>query len=424
MARRSQGNLGCRFGFQIIERFWSVALSNAETTKRRFAGQEEDVQRSKANLRARTNTQRVIDPALERPLLNLHRAMDIRSFWKAVQRLLSAAVPNRVIGLTLQHTPILPLIARWTQPMPRGFFAAEPLQSYVAKRPRQKFVRIGDLFSNRHSFIKSAFYRRYIAPQKCAHTIGLFFWNARRLLGVIVIVRDAKQGAFSRSEIKLIRQLYAQFRTALDRLRSAERERSVRVALEKFMRRVPLPTILLRWNLKLVYQNQAASDFCSVWQRGTERARSIKTKAALPSEILDRCRTLKQRWEELGPLHTSHSGFKDELVHHPARRHLRATISLKQISSAGLARPHFLIEFENLRHSAVPKDEIVRTRLSHLVRLTRREQELARLVCDGRSNQEIADEIGLSLETVKKHLHSVFRKLEVSSRGRLTAMMR
>ena len=77
-----------------------------------------------------------------------------------------------------------------------------------------------------------------------------------------------------------------------------------------------------------------------------------------------------------------------------------------------------------MRHSAVPKDEIVRTRLSHLVRLTRREQELARLVCDGRSNQEIADEIGLSLETVKKHLHSVFRKLEVSSRGRLMAMMR
>jgi len=30
----------------------------------------------------------------------------------------------------------------------------------------------------------------------------------------------------------------------------------------------------------------------------------------------------------------------------------------------------------------------------------------------------------LSLETVKKHLHSVFRKLEVSSRSRLMALMR
>jgi DNA-binding NarL/FixJ family response regulator len=120
----------------------------------------------------------------------------------------------------------------------------------------------------------------------------------------------------------------------------------------------------------------------------------------------------------------SHSGLKDELVHYPAWRYLRATISLKQISSAGIARPHFLIEFENLRRRTVPKDEMAGTRLSHLVRLTRREQELARLVCDGRSNQEIADESSLSVETVKKHLHSMFRKLEVSSRGRLMAMMR
>jgi DNA-binding NarL/FixJ family response regulator len=49
---------------------------------------------------------------------------------------------------------------------------------------------------------------------------------------------------------------------------------------------------------------------------------------------------------------------------------------------------------------------------------------LARLVCDGRSNQEIADETGSSLETVKKHLRSIFSKLEVPSRCRLIALMR
>jgi len=52
------------------------------------------------------------------------------------------------------------------------------------------------------------------------------------------------------------------------------------------------------------------------------------------------------------------------------------------------------------------------------------EQNLALLVCDGRSNQEIADESGLSLETVKKHLHSIFCKLEVPSRSRLITLMR
>src|SRR6184192_3895128 len=104
----------------------------------------------------------VIDPSLERTLLSLHAAMNLGSFWKAIQELLAAAIPNRLIGLMLQPNPILPMIARWTLPMPDGFFTAEPLKSYIAAHQRQKFVRISDLFSNRSSLMKSAFYRRYI----------------------------------------------------------------------------------------------------------------------------------------------------------------------------------------------------------------------------------------------------------------------
>ena len=37
----------------------------------------------------------VIDPSLEKTLLTLHAAMDVGSFWKAIQKLLAAALPNR-----------------------------------------------------------------------------------------------------------------------------------------------------------------------------------------------------------------------------------------------------------------------------------------------------------------------------------------
>jgi len=305
--------------------------------------------------------------------------------------------------------------------IPGGVFPINPFETYFVTHGRRKLVLASDIFPDERGSKKSLFYRNYMAPVNGRYAIGLFFWNAGRLLGVIVIMRSAEQGPLSRLEMKRIRQLYAQFQTALGRLRSLEREHTVRVALEQFMRRVPLPTILLRWNLRLIYQNQAASDFCSLWQHGPEQARLIKTKASLPPEILDRCHVLKERWEQVSRLNFPPSGFKDELVHHPKRRYLRATISLKQISSAGVARPHFLIAFENLR-GADAKQKVAT--LAHLARLTTREQQLAQLVCDGRSNQEIADESSLSLETVKKHLHSVFRKLEVSSRSRLMAMMR
>jgi len=370
-----------------------------------------------------TKREPVIDPVLERPLLGLHRAMNIDSFWKAVQRLLSAAIPNRLMGMTLQHNPILPMITRWTLPMPDGFFNAAPLKGYIAGRPRNRFVRISDVFANRSSLMKSAFYRRYLAPQRCLHGVVLFFWKGQRLICVIAIMRTATQGDLSSAEMKLLRQLYPQFLTALDRLGSLEREHSMRMDFEEFLRRLPLPRMLLRWNLKLIYQNRAARDFCAVWEKGPEEAKRTKATSPIPSEILDRCRLLKQQWTHAHRTNAPRTCFKEEQVHHPRSSHLRATLHLKQLKSAGVARPHFLIECEDLGRQAAPRAGTASSRLPHMVQLTSREQEVARLVCEGRSNQEIADNAGLSLPTVKKHVHGIFRKLEVTSRSQLVALM-
>ena len=367
----------------------------------------------------------MIEPALEKPLLGLHAAMNVEALWKATQRLLCAAMPNRVIGLALQHKPILPMVARWTLPMPDGFFTAAPLENYIACRPRHRFVRISDLFPNQSSLIKSAFYRRYMAPQRCPHVLCIFFWKNRRRICAVAIMRTATQGDLSGAEMRLLRQLYPQFQTALCRLGSLEREHSVRKDLEAFLRRLPLPTILLRWNLKPIYQNRAAREFCTVWEKGPEDARRTKATSPIPSEILDRCRLLKQQWADAKRPIAPQTGFKEEQVRHPRLPHLRATLHLKQLGSAGVARPHFLIECGDLRRRTAPHiGPSSSPHLPHLVRLTRREQEIARLVCEGRSNQEIADAACLSLAMVKKHLHAIFRKLEVNSRSRLIALLR
>lgn len=49
--------------------------------------------------------------------------------------------------------------------------------------------------------------------------------------------------------------------------------------------------------------------------------------------------------------------------------------------------------------------------------LTRRELEIARLVADGLSNQQIADRLVISRRTVEEHVSKVLRKLDVSSRA-------
>src|SRR5207253_3828170 len=274
----------------------------------------------------------VIDPSLEKTLLSLHAAMNVGSFWKAIQQLLAAAIPNRLIGLMLQPNPILPMITRWTLPMSDGFFTAEPLKSHIAAQPRLRFVRISDLFSNRSSLMKSAFYRRYMAPQKCAQGLGLLFWKKQRLICVIAIMRTATQGDFSPAEMNLIQQLYPQFLTALRRLRLLEREHSLRMDLEDFLSRLPMPTILLRWNLKPIYQNRAARDFCALWEKGPEEAQLMNATSTIPSEILDRCRLLKNNWRTSEALMPLQQALKKNGFIIPQPRNLRPLFVLNSLT--------------------------------------------------------------------------------------------
>ncbi len=366
----------------------------------------------------------VINPALQRPLLKLHRATDVKSFWKAVHRLLSASIAYHSVGLLLQQNPSAPVIAKWTRFMPDDFFAARALKRCAVQRPRKKLARLNDLFCTRSSFVRSRFYRRYMAPQKCAHGIAFFFWKRQRLICAIAILRAAEQGDFSTAEMKLLRQLYPQFLAALRGIESLERERCVRADFEEVLRGLPLPTIILRWNLTPIYQNKAAREFCAVWEKGPEEAKRTKASSPIPVEILDRCRVLKQEWMDAQHRMPSEqrTDFKEEHVRHPGSPYLDATIHLRQINSVGVAGPHFLIACEDRCRNGERPGRLRLFRLPGIARLTQREREVAQLACEGHSNKEIAEDACLSLQTVKKHLHSVFRKLQVPSRTRLVAL--
>ena len=55
--------------------------------------------------------------------------------------------------------------------------------------------------------------------------------------------------------------------------------------------------------------------------------------------------------------------------------------------------------------------------------LTDSELKVVNLVAQGASNRATADQLHLSLHTVKTHVHNALAKLEISSRGQLAQAM-
>lgn len=56
--------------------------------------------------------------------------------------------------------------------------------------------------------------------------------------------------------------------------------------------------------------------------------------------------------------------------------------------------------------------------------LSEREREILSMIATGRSNQEIADDLVISLKTVRNHVSNIFAKLEVADRAQAMAMAR
>lgn len=77
-------------------------------------------------------------------------------------------------------------------------------------------------------------------------------------------------------------------------------------------------------------------------------------------------------------------------------------------------------ELERLRAHPSKTDALRRTKIRPL---TATERTVANLVCEGLTNPQIAEQLGVSRRTIQGHLVNVFKKIGVSSRTELAARL-
>ncbi len=93
----------------------------------------------------------------------------------------------------------------------------------------------------------------------------------------------------------------------------------------------------------------------------------------------------------------------DELLRHVRATHRGEAVVSPDIASALMSRVTELAQFTETEEGRVAE-------------LTPREREVLKLIGQDLSNQEIADHLFIEVGTVKNHVHSILRKLNVNSR--------
>lgn len=97
---------------------------------------------------------------------------------------------------------------------------------------------------------------------------------------------------------------------------------------------------------------------------------------------------------------------------------LQDTVETLQALHQGIAQTSALLASNVLRKVSLLARQVSQKSEASAqeIHLTRREREVLEQLVAGQSNQQIADEFGVSLATVKVHVHRILRKLGVGSR--------
>ena len=363
----------------------------------------------------------LFDPKLQKRLLALHSTIDTQAFLKSAVQLLQAAIPCDVVFSLLRHASDGGCSsAVWgadcsifKEEYLRTSLVGDRRLSILAGDPSAKTCRLSGCFPSEEKTESFPFFVPSVQGAAMRHAVALFFWN--ETLDIVDLLLAPHCGAhmphISAAEMTTLQALYAHIDTGYRRVSRLQTATCARRGLEDFFSMLPLPTILLDWQLSPLYHNGAARQAAALWSGTDPQLKLTSREFKMPPDLL-------AVLEEMRMKRTAGSTtFRELTVAHPSLPGFKARFSVGGSRSPYLGKPSFVIRFET---NGAGQDG----KLATLTRLSPRERELALMVSEGKSNQEIADALGRQLNTVKSELHSIFKKLEIPSRARLMALLR
>ena len=361
------------------------------------------------------------DPKLQKKLLALHSAIDAQAFLKSAVHLLQTAVPCDILFSLLHHASDGACSsAVWgpdcgilQEEYPRTRLVGDRELHILAADPSAKTCHLSGCFPMDEKTEGFPFLVPSFHGVTMRNAVALFFWN--KTVDVVDLLLAPHRGnhrpAISSAEMVTLQRLHAHIDAAYRRVSRLQCATCIRRGLEDFVSMLPLPTVLLDWQLAPLYHNAAARQAVALWSGTDPQLKRTSREFRLPADLLAVLEKMRRKRD------SDSAALREQSIAHPSLAGFAARLSVRNSRLTQREKPSFVIRFE-------ATGETRDGRLATLTRLSLRERELALMVTEGKSNQEIADALGRQLNTVKSELHSVFKKLEIPSRARLIALLR
>lgn len=380
-------------------------------------------------------------PRAQQALLDLHRTLEFGELWRSLQRLFETLLPHDTLVMSANyvdwrreatHRRLTSSRSRVTEDAGHARLVVDEgrnfFQPFLEKHAGIAYYQHTQLLPDPAKIPRTRYYQKYMLPLGWRYSAHLLFWREGGVETAFAIRRRAEQGDFTAGEMAALRAIHPHVGVAFERVREFETERQRRQLLESFYRAKPDAVLFFDWDLRVIFASEDAIEACAAWNLGAERARLYTPNAvfSVPVEISAACEEMKLSWRTR-PVTASGARPPLTTLVEGSRTGFTAAVTLRRERGTALTKPVFIVRLrvpEELAIARADDDPLRRASERLWARLTPGERELARLVCAGLGNKEIAARLRRSVGSVKVQLSGAFAKLQLSSRAQMMVALR
>ena len=251
-------------------------------------------------------------------------------------------------------------------------------------------LRMNDVITL-HEYEKSDYYSMFIRKYHYYDELVVYFSDGGRLCGCLGLLRLQDEKPFTAKESKLLHYLASHIGHLLAHNIRMEDMGYQKKFFEARTNVSDIGTILVGDNYSVRFFNQAAQHICKQFAKGSNAIAEflkqyvythanwkfgLNIKAIAPNKKPFTIKVIPE--------------FKDQISARPCQYGIYLLTGEEAAGQEGIEG-----------------------------KLSKREMEISELVSKGRTNEQISEELWISVNTVKKHLRNIYEKLEVTNRTSL-----